>query len=519
MSLKMMVSFLLRSSVLATIPIAAVAQACSPWKCGPVQPWVEMSVEAVNPAAALVEHDPIDVTVRATLKGIATTALRSGRLCIREQTPDCVDVDLQKDSTVRRTIRTQAPAAGVAVPIEAFYCEVESDSNGECVEKFSSGSGQRVAIGARYEVILQSFEILHTRARQSDSVKVSLAGVAGATAATDSQLCDIVGPPTYCVGPIVQGDFNGGEVVTRGDIRVGPFTLIPESGPDLNLLTVITNSGHSYNEKAFLAFMNLMNTFGAGIYGSLEQSGGSELESATKTLNDAMVADCDGVVLSQMQILLNRTVEGQYASTLDARTRDNGFWVLQTKIDERANNVNCGDSSKYRATLRVVRTSWRAPNDNFDGQERIVLSDFSEENAPRYCPHGSAVVEVGCSGRYCDNLHLVCGRHAREFVFGHRDIDSHQWSGWYSEEDGGHPPGWLDPAPVTGFVTGVDCRGDYCDDLRVDSDAAKTPMGAGSLVGVVSEETAPARCPAGQFVTKLLCSGSYCDNISVWCSQ
>lgn len=516
MSFRYSFPLLVPSLALALVPTLSTAQ-CPPWICGIVQPRVQIEVSSVSPSSNLIEYSPIDVTVSATLKFVGETKPKRGKLCVLQPTPDCVPVTLHKDQTVKRTIHTRAPAAGAAVPVEVYYCE--PDANGECIGKSSTASEQRLKIAARYEVILENFEILHTRAHSDDTVEVSLAGVVGTTASNESALCEIVGPPTYCIGPVLQGDFSDGVHEIRGDVRVGSFSLVPETDPDLNLLYVITNNGFGYNEKAFLAFMNLMNTFGAGIYSSLGKSGSSDLKQGTDMLNNAMVSDCDGVVMAENLTLLNTTREGQYASTLDARTRANGFWKYQSDVQEQPNRTTCGDSSKYRAALRVVRTSWQAPLGDIDRAERIALPEFSEESGPRYCPQGSAVIEVGCSGRYCDNLHLICGRYARESLFGHRDIDPHQWSGWYSEENGGHPPGWLNSAPVTGFVTGVDCRGSHCDDLRVDTDASVAPTGAGAIVGIVSEETSPARCPVGQFVTKLLCTGSYCDNIEVWCSQ
>ena len=518
MSFPLFNRLLLRSLALALIPVCATAKPCPPAICAVPIPRVELDIEAVHPSTGLVEHSPIDVTLGATLRFLGESAPRTGMLCVRQATPDCVSVTVSKDNTVRHTIHTQAPPAGAGVHIEAYYCETEAGPDSVCVEKSSAASQQSLDIAARYEVIFKSFEILHTRARQRDTVELSLAGFSGEPASSTSPLCKIVGPPTYCVGPMQQGELKDGEHAVRGDVRVGPFTLVPEADPDLNLLYTIANEGYGYNEKAFLAFMNLMNTFGSGIYSSLGKSGGTDLKEGTAILNNAMAFDCDGVVFNDNPILLNRTRDGQSASTLDARTRDNGFWEHRSDIQAQPNDVNCGDSSQYRATFRVARTSWQPPVGEPAGQERIPLAALSEENGPRYCPQGSAVVEVGCSGRYCDNLHLVCERYARETPLGHRDVDAHQWSGWYSEEDGGHPPGWLSPAPVTGFIAGVDCRGDYCDDVRVDTDATLTPAGPGASVSVVSEETAPARCPSGQFVTKLLCSGSYCDNLSVWCS-
>lgn len=480
---------------------------------------VALKIETITPQAGVVEHDPIDVVVSATMRSLRNEAKPvRGLICIRNQTPDCVQVTLPRDTTIRRTVHARAPAAGAGIRLEAYYCEPTPPDN-LCQEKSSVVAEQPLAVAARYELILQAFEILHTRARTRDSVEVSLAAVAGKPIAADSPLCDIVGPPTYCIKPVAQGDHLDGVYPVKGDVRVGPYTLVPETDPDLNLLYIVANHGHSYNERAFLAFMNLMNTFGAGIYGALGQSGGSYLKDATESLNEAMASDCDGIVVSGTQTLLNRTIEGQYASTLEARTRENGFWQQQSDVYTRDNKTNCGDSSKYRVTWRLARTSWQPPLGGPDRSERIVLPFLSDEQGPRYCPRGSAVIEVACKGDYCDDLQLTCARYARETPLGHRDVDAHHWSGWYSEENGGHPPEWPNPEPVTGFVTGAECRGDYCDELRVDTDADIAPQSAGTPVGNISEEDPPARCPAGQFVTKLLCKGDNCDNLWVWCSK
>ncbi len=79
--------------------------------------------------------------------------------------------------------------------------------------------------------------------------------------------------------------------------------------------------------------------------------------------------------------------------------------------------------------------------------------------------------------------------------------------------------------PAGSVATGFECDDSYCDNIRL---TCHTVLGAtigsaGPWGPWFSEEGAPSddryECPAGQGVRGLRCDGGFCDNISLQCSD
>jgi hypothetical protein len=83
-----------------------------------------------------------------------------------------------------------------------------------------------------------------------------------------------------------------------------------------------------------------------------------------------------------------------------------------------------------------------------------------------------------------------------------------------------HIPGTID-AWGRGVVSGVHCRGDYCDDLQIEcnavvkysgSTAVRANVGTCRTVGPFSEENGSQDFGANQYIYGVTCTGDYCDN-------
>jgi hypothetical protein len=141
----------------------------------------------------------------------------------------------------------------------------------------------------------------------------------------------------------------------------------------------------------------------------------------------------------------------------------------------------------------------------------------------------------GCRGAYCDDVRLLC-----ETLPGGMTLDpaSKFVPRWFSEE-GALPPGqgstWTTANQsqcrmfvegtidswTRGIVSGVHCRGDYCDQLQVECEApvkmdgpVPVPARGGSCrtFGPYSEENGSMDFGAGRYIYGITCSGDYCDN-------
>ena len=92
-----------------------------------------------------------------------------------------------------------------------------------------------------------------------------------------------------------------------------------------------------------------------------------------------------------------------------------------------------------------------------------------------------------------------------------RSASAVSWTSWFSEE------GASSRVCAGGVVTGLECSGKYCDNLRLECTtlAGATPH-ACSWSAEVSDEQGATTFPAGTYVAGVRCSGSYCDNKSFY---
>jgi hypothetical protein len=144
----------------------------------------------------------------------------------------------------------------------------------------------------------------------------------------------------------------------------------------------------------------------------------------------------------------------------------------------------------------------------------VWTAEFSEEgSAQQHCPSGFAMRGASCSGSNCDNIALYCCPYSASPDPG----ATKSWSAYFSEEHGGQ---LYPPSAATRFLSGLRCRGNYCDDvsmeyltssrLRFQDQCYQSPW--------FSEEgAAQQKCPEGQWVAGMACRGNNCDDLSLFC--
>ncbi len=148
-----------------------------------------------------------------------------------------------------------------------------------------------------------------------------------------------------------------------------------------------------------------------------------------------------------------------------------------------------------------------------------------------------SAVGFGCSGRYCDNVRLLCETMPYQTT---RDWSTDYWTGYFSEEDDPYATvysaGWYryedkyyrvchNTSDYAGLVGGIRCSGSYCDNISIEcTQAAKWVNGVRYPVNVTncgwtgwySEEQGSVDFGYNRYITGVACSGSYCDNKSFY---
>lgn len=130
---------------------------------------------------------------------------------------------------------------------------------------------------------------------------------------------------------------------------------------------------------------------------------------------------------------------------------------------------------------------------------------FSEEEAAKVeCDEGYAVSGMACRGRYCDDVRLRC---AAVELGAERLRDSPLISEEKGKNSWEAPPGYV--------VVGAKCDGKYCDNVTLTYRAAAEDVSYCRWSEYFSEEQGEPVVPPGTFMAGLRCKGKYCDDKSL----
>jgi hypothetical protein len=166
------------------------------------------------------------------------------------------------------------------------------------------------------------------------------------------------------------------------------------------------------------------------------------------------------------------------------------------------------------AAATVATSALMTANVLAEAENCYYTDKFSEEAPGRAdCEPGYAVRGMTCDGRYCDDKQLnCCADHLPTL-----DPSNRKDSPWFSD-----PSSYLD---VTRVLTGLACRGRYCDDLQMRMYGFRDglPLKTTWTEGWLSEEQGSRNCTDGGtkygFVVGIECQGDYCDNLRFTCAD
>ena len=142
----------------------------------------------------------------------------------------------------------------------------------------------------------------------------------------------------------------------------------------------------------------------------------------------------------------------------------------------------------------------------------IFISDENgqAEEGGAHCPAGKVAMGYECDGWYCDNIRLLCD----DFPGTLGALQP--WTPWFSEETIGRGCAGADE-----WITAIQCRGGWCDDMRVrcrkatHASVRTVERNACGPVGPTSEEFGPISLEGqNRFLGAMSCQGGYCDNVS-----
>ncbi len=132
----------------------------------------------------------------------------------------------------------------------------------------------------------------------------------------------------------------------------------------------------------------------------------------------------------------------------------------------------------------------------------ISEEDGQCSNCGAICPPGKVAVGVDCRGDFCDDVRLRC-----DFFPGllPEHPDNWDWTAWIGRD---RRREWC---PDGSWLTGVKCEGDYCDNVSIRCSRSTVGQWSAPSGGFYSEETGPFLAPDGTFVTGIYCRGQHCD--------
>jgi hypothetical protein len=136
---------------------------------------------------------------------------------------------------------------------------------------------------------------------------------------------------------------------------------------------------------------------------------------------------------------------------------------------------------------------------------------MSEEfGGPLACPSNMVVIGVECRGSFCDQVRLRCDTFPNTFS------DASVWESPWIEHGGdifGNGATKEVTCPDNEWVTGMECMGDYCDNVKIL--CKSTGRAAGTCAWTAdwySEEQGAFTVPADSYIRGVRCAGMHCDN-------
>ncbi len=140
---------------------------------------------------------------------------------------------------------------------------------------------------------------------------------------------------------------------------------------------------------------------------------------------------------------------------------------------------------------------------------------ISEEDPPAECQLPLIAGSFLCEGSFCDEITVECNNLDSDIAFS-------EWTHWV-EHDGRRKADCADPLDEgrdfdTTVMTGLACRGSFCDDISVRCTAMRNfVQGPDDQCEQFTRSDGDnvLRLPFGTAIRALTCEGQHCDNVTV----
>lgn len=277
----------------------------------------------------------------------------------------------QLGQTYSGTVQASAPWAGMSAPLRivALESRLLAELNSWLVV---ADATRPMSTAATYNLSFDGFTLKDTRSNSTDTVWLNIQGQvqsnpSSLSASTDA--CKLVGFK-WCIMGYKYGDaHNSGYRAVAGQ-SIGSFRLTPEKEDSLKFLYYVYNYGTGHLQEIGDGVANGFSKAGEailGAYGAIEGSSSmvqysQELDGIMESFHSSATASCDGPLVLDVAVFMNKSVDQSNANTLDAFTRGTGQFSVTPATDYRYKD---GDfvcdrrGSDYTVAFSVHRTSWR----------------------------------------------------------------------------------------------------------------------------------------------------------------
>lgn len=268
--------------------------------------------------------------------------------------------NVTSDAPVSATLRIKAPTAGARSKLRLNLCQIgPSGDTSHCDQLLTTAESEEMPVAARYQVTLKDINTLAIASPHSDTLYVGLqAHLQGSSSDCTSETCKQAPPdPSHYPNEVYSpSDQNSGSHYPVLGMTVGPFTLVPDSDPDIVVSFGVFNFGAGYDNAttASLRTKITQTLTGARVLGPSDPDTYKAMQALKAS--DFPWNGCDGPLAADWVVVPNHGP----GDTIVTATNGGQAWQppkTQQKIYEGSRRSGgCGDS-KYRVTLNVERIS------------------------------------------------------------------------------------------------------------------------------------------------------------------
>jgi hypothetical protein len=328
---------------------------------------------ARNRTTVLVEHEtmlkvPITVQLQP-FPGGANSGPIDVFVCATDQNGNCLDYvyggssagdryfNVTSNAPVSKTLLIQAPTAGAKSKLQLKLCRQSSPGNpNQCNQMLASAESKELKVAARYQVRFNRLTGLSIASPHSDTLYVALqASLKGLSPDCTEATCKQGGPdPSHSPNLMYS---TGGDYPVNGMV-VGPFTLVPEVDPDIEVSFGLFNFGADYSDADRTSLSHQISDAlrAERVFGPYEPYPEAMTALLLTSVNPPHWSGCDGPLAAGLFTLRNHDPGDTIATKTDGAQ---SYWQPPEtmKIYQGSPHGDDCKISQYRVTLAVDRLS------------------------------------------------------------------------------------------------------------------------------------------------------------------